>query len=336
MSEAQNDSVTFTITRHESDDDFEVGSDSQVIDLTSPNETKLLDLPEPIVSLEEYMATLTPCAQYGCLPLPSFNQSATLAFSHRAASPVVSRLPRLAAMKHLNGVVSWANTMLSMEQILIAPGCQSIVFDIDETILLHTRYEDGQAKRSHSVALWVSFIYQVLQQGFEVHFVSARTESSRKVTLRQLRTAGFPPVHGLHLWPEDRPDKRTMAASSRFKHAVRSGLCQNGRQVILNIGNAWQDLLYDPSDTDALKIESFITDDGDFKKPAPKHESVPVWDDLRLRLNTVQSTTDIAYITRFPMDVAYYSIKLPSLYVPSSPFYCGIEMQTLSYENTFG
>lgn len=128
---------------------------------------------------------------------------------------------------------------------------RAIVFDIDETTLTNLSHimaqdfgyvppvwrnwvETGQGRAIVPVQL----VYDIaVQNQVAVFFISARLESERAVTERNLRQVGYATWAKVHL----KADKSEQSAA-RFKTAIRRQITQDGYTIIANIGDQESDL----------------------------------------------------------------------------------------------
>lgn len=128
---------------------------------------------------------------------------------------------------------------------------RAIVFDIDETTLTNLSHimaqdfgyvppvwrnwvETGQGRAIVPVQL----VYDIaVQNKVAVFFITARPESERAVTERNLRQVGYATWAKVHL----KADKSEQPAAA-FKTAIRKQITQDGYTIIANIGDQESDL----------------------------------------------------------------------------------------------
>jgi predicted secreted acid phosphatase len=128
---------------------------------------------------------------------------------------------------------------------------RAIVFDIDETTLTNLSHimaqdfgyvppvwrnwvETGQGRAIVPVQL----VYDIaVQNQVAVFFISARLESERAVTERNLRQVGYATWSKVYLKADN-----SEQSSARYKTAIRRQITQDGYTIIANIGDQESDL----------------------------------------------------------------------------------------------
>ena len=140
----------------------------------------------------------------------------------------------------------------------VDPSKSAVVFDIDETILIndpkidacyHARPNPGMMK-----------IYKLcLRLQIAVYFVTARRLSNDNYdwTTKQLQCVGAGKYVELHMCPES---YRVSASKiSEFKKRARARITRkSGRQIVLNAGDQWTDMLHMSS---SQEVNAFISKD---------------------------------------------------------------------------
>ncbi|HWA25567.1 MAG TPA: HAD family acid phosphatase [Lacunisphaera sp.] len=136
----------------------------------------------------------------------------------------------------------------------------AVVFDIDETTLSnipHMMANDfgyvapvwhryiGSAQAKAIVPVQV--VYDMaIRGGIAVFFITARKESERAATERNLRDVGYETWNGIYFMADEDPDASPVAKASEpvrlFKTRIRKQLVNEGYTIILNIGDQNSDL----------------------------------------------------------------------------------------------
>lgn len=128
---------------------------------------------------------------------------------------------------------------------------RAIVFDIDETTLTNLSHITAQdfgyvpavwdrwvAEGQGRVIAPVQLVYDIaVKHNVAVFFITARPESQRAVTERNLRQVGYATWEKAFFEPED-----SHAASQEYKTGVRRQLVAEGWTIIANVGDQETDL----------------------------------------------------------------------------------------------
>lgn len=126
-----------------------------------------------------------------------------------------------------------------LQQHVYIPG-KTIILDIDDTCLYVNK--NGIWQRNERIF----YIYrEALRQNYYIFFITARpySDQNHKRTLYQLHSHGFTHFNALFLMPIN-SDNININDVATFKSYTRDQIQdQLGMNIILNIGNAWQDLL---------------------------------------------------------------------------------------------
>jgi len=124
---------------------------------------------------------------------------------------------------------------------------QAVVLDIDDTIL----HRNQQSKKWFRVEYMFSLYTALQSRNFKIYFITARPHSDKNLqkTLDQLHSFGYTGFEALFLMPG--PGFKASRISC-FKATIRELIHRDQQGVMLNIGNAWHDLLA------PLAIESFV------------------------------------------------------------------------------
>lgn len=132
------------------------------------------------------------------------------------------------------------------------PRNYAVVFDIDETLLSNWPYLNATqfaiapetfaawTKRERAIALQPTREIYARALAFQIpiFLVTGRDESLREATRRDLEEAGFWGWGGLFMKPPGYRD----ASIIPFKSGVRKMLVEQGREIILNLGDQESDL----------------------------------------------------------------------------------------------
>ena len=128
----------------------------------------------------------------------------------------------------------------------------AIVLDVDNTALFglkeFIKYDFGNIQQyknekwnNNRVPLKATLnLYRFAKQNkVSVFFVTARKEIYRKVTVKNLKLAGYNKPDGLYL----KPNNYKARSSAPYKTGVRKLLTQQGYNIVLNVGDQYSDLL---------------------------------------------------------------------------------------------
>lgn len=128
----------------------------------------------------------------------------------------------------------------------------ALVLDIDETAL--SNYADMQSRgfggteedifraeamgHDPAIAPILTLFRKAKAHGMAVFFITGRKERERKVTEKNLRSAGYHGWKGLFL----KPNHWHGASTGPWKAAIRANLEKKGYTILLNIGDQYSDL----------------------------------------------------------------------------------------------
>ena len=111
-----------------------------------------------------------------------------------------------------------------------------VVFDIDSTIL---KYDQQQQCFANHVTVGLTLYKKVFEKGYDIHLVTAREESFRKDTEKQLECMGYFQYKSLKMRPLD---NRSIEATSRCKQDARNKIMiETEKNILLNVGDQWSD-----------------------------------------------------------------------------------------------
>jgi hypothetical protein len=121
------------------------------------------------------------------------------------------------------------------------------VFDIDATLLsakaappfrgpqdIPAADAWGNAGIAEAIEVTRPLYEKARHKGYEIHFITARSPSTREGTVRNLQQAGFGNFHSLVMKPNG-------IQPGSFKAAARKALFDQGLEVLVNVGDADSD-----------------------------------------------------------------------------------------------
>lgn len=117
------------------------------------------------------------------------------------------------------------------------------VFDIDETVLQYVENFKGDEKTEYARTIrgMRNFIKFLRENGVAIRFITARRESGREITIKDLKKLNlFEDKDILMMKPNHYPSR----SSSIAKHFQRSHIAEDmGHTIILNVGDQMSDML---------------------------------------------------------------------------------------------
>ena len=187
----------------------------------------------------------------------------------------------IAESQCIYSIMSWASVYLrNVAKMGADPTHIAVVFDIDETI-----YFPCPCQHQSPPHVLHQLYKEAIGYGFQVFFITARVHSdvNRQQTWALLKNLGFDKFKGLFLMPQE---YLQYPNASSFKLLLRDEIRKEGMEIVLNVGNRWQDLLLLPP----------------FEIDESAHEK---------RKNYLMLQSNTFWIMTLP-DIAWVSIKFPT------------------------
>jgi len=137
-------------------------------------------------------------------------------------------------------VLNWASVYLKNVVRVIDSSTAAVIFDVDETL-----YFPCPCQHPSPPPDVLRLYHEALQHGFQIYFITARihTEVNREQTWNLLHAMGFTKFKGLFLMPEE---YLTYPNASSYKALLRDAIQREGVNIVLNLGNRFQDLMLLP------------------------------------------------------------------------------------------
>ena len=142
--------------------------------------------------------------------------------------------------KNIEPILHWASIYLKSQRKEWPRDKLAVVFDIDETVVYRVAHSATDERYAHPAML---DIYKLaLELGYHIFFITARIDvpSSRKETVKELRSLGFKKYDGLFMMPEMFLETQEF---SLYKWRARQRILEGKFHIVLNSGDQWHDLL---------------------------------------------------------------------------------------------